>query len=110
MTTADHLPGLEALWSDSVLPEHLATRPAMPEARLARAVLDDAIDVVLEPMRLSRAARKLRKRTEEWLASDETTWPYSFLNICHALAVDPAWVRRRVHELRSASRHVRPAA
>lgn len=110
MTTADHIPGLEALWSDTVLPEHLATRPATPEARLARAVLDDAIDVVLEPPRFNRAARKLRKRTEEWLASDDVGWPYSFLNICHGLDVDPAWVRGRVHELQAASRPVRPAA
>lgn len=108
MTTADHLPGLEALWSDSVLPEHLATRPATPEARLARAVLDDAVDVVLEPMRFNRAARRLRKRTEEWFASGDPEWPYSFVNVCHGLGVDPEWVRRRVHELQTM--HVRPAA
>jgi len=108
--TTDHIPGLEALWSDSVLPEHLASRPTTPEERLARAVLDDAIEVVLAPMRFNRAARKLRKRTEHWLGSDDVNWPYSFVNICHGLAVDPMWVRNRVHELQAASRHVRPAA
>lgn len=110
MTTADHIPGLEALWSDSVLPEHLASRPGTPEQRLARAVLDDAIEVVLAPMRFSRASRGLHKRTERWLASDGVAWPYSFVNICHALAVDPEWVRRRVQVLQAASRRVRPAA
>jgi hypothetical protein len=110
MTTDHDLTGLKALWSDSVLPEHLANRPATPEERLARAVLDDAIDVALDTRAYGRRQRVLRAHTEQWLSSDDVAWPYSFFNICDALAVDPVWVRERVRSLRAAAAKVRPAA
>jgi hypothetical protein len=29
----------------------------------------------------------------EWIYSDDVVWPFSFLNVCGVLAIDPVYVR-----------------
>ena len=110
MTTDHDLAGLNVLWSDSILPERLPTRPTTPEQRLVRAVLEDAVDVVLDPRPHGRRGRVLLAQTEHWLSSNEVQGPYSFVNVCHALAVDPGSLRGRLRSLRAAVGRLRPAA
>jgi hypothetical protein len=62
--------------------------------RLMAAVLNDALAVIEH--RDGPQRRKLVRETEEWFASDDVTWPFSFRNVCAVLGVDPAGVRRVV--------------
>jgi hypothetical protein len=73
-----------------------------------RAVLEDALDVVLDPRPHGRRDRDLRRATERWLAEDDRDWPFSFVNVCDALAIDPDLLCEYAAEARH--RDVRPAA
>jgi hypothetical protein len=65
-----------------------------PEKRLMLAVLEDAIATFQRTTQApSRATRRAGDEVRTWLASDDTTWPYAFLNICHVLGFDPGYLR-----------------
>jgi hypothetical protein len=82
---------LPAQWYDSPLRAH-RTRG---EVALMAAVLDAAIsDFHLQFIRSGRRAQRLAQEAEEWMLSDETEWPFSFVNICTVLGLDPAYLRR----------------
>jgi hypothetical protein len=68
-----------------------------PEVALAKGVLVQA----------RRDLRRFRKAQDEigremyadarsWIASDDLWWPYSFLNVCEALALSPALLRKEL--------------
>src|SRR5262249_46122411 len=73
-----------------------------PERALMRAVLQRAIDDLAAPQLLSyqgaRGAAKLQRDTAAWFASEETSWPYSFVNICQTLGLDAAALRRALFQ------------
>jgi hypothetical protein len=81
-----------------ILPLQFFAAPAVsPEIRLLRAVLEDGLHVIQR----HAASPRLRKRrmfreTVAWLASDDVSSPFSFVNACHALGIDPDWVRSRM--------------
>lgn len=78
-------------WYDSPLRAH-RTRG---EVALMAAVLDSAIsDFHLQFVKRGRRAQRLAREAEEWMLSDETEWPFSFVNICAVLGLDPAYLRR----------------
>lgn len=65
-----------------------------PEKRLMLAILVDAVECFQKhapkhqgkPDRLFRASR-------EWIFQDDLKWPFSFLNICDAVGIDPRYLR-----------------
>jgi hypothetical protein len=60
-----------------------------PEKRLMLAVLEDAIATFKKcSSRESRRKRRLLGEVEEWVASADVKWPFSFQNICAALNID----------------------
>jgi hypothetical protein len=65
-----------------------------PEARLALAVLERAVDDYLYPRRMRPSERTVD--LDEWFASNSDDWPFSFVNCCHRLGLDPDYVRRGV--------------
>jgi len=76
--------------------------PRQPERRLAAAVLLQALE---DLTRLGRGALgdgsprdpSLRVRPVlAWFASDDVAWPYSFVNVCAHLRLDPGAVRARL--------------
>ena len=80
----------------AVLPEQFhgsakTTDSTRGEVALMRAVLEDAINCFQKrdphhPTRLAREA-------EQWIFADEFDWPFSFLNICSILGLDPDYLR-----------------
>jgi hypothetical protein len=52
--------------------------------------------------RTTLRARKHLGELEHWFASDDTVYPFSFLRICQALALDPGWVRAGLAHPRAA--------
>jgi hypothetical protein len=83
---------------------------ATGKLRLMRAVLEDALRIVLDATPIGRSARRAREEAARWIFEDDFAWPYSFRNVCRALLVDPAELRRRVRAHRTEAGIVRPAA
>ena len=87
--------GESGRWLDTqvLLPEQATPRRALdPERRLMLAVLHEAVLAYLTAG--PRSTRESMVEVEAWFASDDTTWPYSFGNLCDALGLDRAAVRR----------------
>lgn len=65
-----------------------------PEQNLMLAVLEDAIICFQRNVAATHPkGRELFKEAEEWLLSTDSSWLYSFENICDALSFDPAYLR-----------------
>jgi hypothetical protein len=65
------------------------------EKRLMLAVLEDAVGTFQKYTGATgRRAQRLFAEVEEWFASDDTDWPFTFVNICEALGLEPHYVRR----------------
>jgi hypothetical protein len=66
---------------------------------LMQAILEDAFACFHKQfVANTRRARRLGKEAEEWLFSDDICWPFSFVNICHALGLEPGHIRRRLRQ------------
>jgi len=84
---------------DTILPAQFfpGTAAHGPERRLMMAVLARALlDLQRDASTGTRRARRHLAEVEAWFASDSDVWPFSFVNICHALALDAAAVRSRL--------------
>jgi hypothetical protein len=68
-----------------------------PERELAVSVLAQAAQDI-EKCRVARHGRKRRiyREAYNWVASDDRSWPYSFLNLCDTLSLSPAFLRARL--------------
>ena len=76
-----------------------------PERRLMMAVLAKALlDLQTHAGTGTPRARRHLAEVEAWFASDDHVWPCSFVNLCHALDLDAAAVRRRLVGWRRAAR------
>lgn len=62
------------------------------ERRLLTAILEEAIDSFCS----SSPQRKGREEAAIWLFSDDWSWCFSFRNICNALDLDAAGIRKAV--------------
>ena len=66
-----------------------------PEKRLMLAVLEDAVGTFQKYADVSgRRARRLFAEAEEWFASNDQQWPFSFVSICQGLGLEPEYIRR----------------
>ena len=45
-------------------------------------------------------AQCLAKEAERWFFSNNERWPFSFINVCLVLRIDPGYVRVQLRELR----------
>ncbi len=77
-------------------------RTDQPEIRLMLAVMEDAVATyqryASEP---GRRNRRLFEEAESWIKSTDTSWPYSFENICAALRFEPETLRKGLEEWRT---------
>lgn len=68
---------------------------ARGERALMQAVLVDAITCFQKQfVDKSQRTQRLASEAEAWLFSDERHWPFSFLNICGVIGLDPEYLRR----------------
>jgi hypothetical protein len=73
---------------------HGKTEASQPERALLLAVLSEAIETFQKfAFAHSVSGRKLFSEAEEWLWSENSDDLFSFLGICEALGLQPAWVR-----------------
>ena len=60
-----------------------------------RAVLDDAINCYQKQfVTNTQRERRLAKEAEAWFFDNDERWPFSFVNVCRALALEPDYLRR----------------
>jgi hypothetical protein len=92
----------QAVAPDQVLPVQFCDggqrgRTQSPERELAVSVLAQAA-LDIERCREARRGRKRRiyREAYNWVASDDRSWPYSFLNLCDAVSLSPAFLRARL--------------
>ena len=65
------------------------------ERRLAIAVLQDAVDCFQKHLLArDRKARQMFLDAEQWIGSEDRSWPFSFENICDLLQINAAYLRR----------------
>jgi len=71
------------------------------EIALMHAVLEDAVDCFRKQF-VSRRRRdqRLAREAEEWFLSESDHWPFSFVNICAALELDPEYIRAGLNRWR----------
>lgn len=91
----------------AVMPEQFFSLPCCydkGEAALMYAVLEDALNCFAKQfVENGLRVRSLAEEAERWLFSDDDCWPFSFVNICLALKIDPGYVRLRLRQLRQCS-------
>jgi hypothetical protein len=95
----------DRLLSDAVLPVQFEeiwhrSHAVSPERSLALAVLWQAFDD-LSKHRFATRRRQQRFyiETYRWVASESRDWPFSFVNLCDTLNLDPEAVRDRLLDL-----------
>jgi hypothetical protein len=65
-----------------------------PEWRLMFAVLLDAVECFQKyPFARGNKLTRQVKDTEDWIFKDDHEWPFSFINICEAVGMDPQYLR-----------------
>ena len=85
---------------DSLLPAQFFTAlkqrsQVCGERRLMAAILEDAIDCFQKYLwAKDNRSRNLRQEAESWFFSDDDSWPFSFINVCEALDLEPDFLRR----------------
>lgn len=85
---------------DLITPEQHRDRVQMertdqPEIRLMLAVMEDAVATYQRyASEQGRRNRRLFEEAESWINSTDTSWPYSFENICGALGFEPETLRK----------------
>jgi hypothetical protein len=92
----------EALVPDAALPTQFAdiwyrSRAISPERALALAVLQEAV-VDLEKYRFAKRRRQQRLFWEayQWVASNDRHWPFSYVNLCELIGMEPESARRQL--------------
>jgi hypothetical protein len=72
---------------------------SQPEKRLMLAVLDDAVAIFLRDAGRPPGATPAEFGAAcSWLSSPDDEWPFSFVAICRALALDPSAIRRGLRQ------------
>ena len=90
--------GYSPLASAAVLPEqffahHNGVHSGIRTLMLA--ILEDALACFYKQfVTNSHRARRLGTEAENWIFTDDVCWPFSFVNICHVLGLEPAYIRR----------------
>jgi len=99
------------VWSRELIPEAVLPEQfygprrgvahLQSQVALRCAVLDDAIKCYRKQfVPHTRRERRLATEAEAWLFSDDDRWPFSFVNICRALGLEPEYLRRGLKQWR----------
>lgn len=70
--------------------------PGSAERALMRAVLEDAIRCLAGEIGPARERPQLAAEARQWISDRDERWPYSFVNVCENLGLNPAMLRGRL--------------
>ena len=85
--------------SESAIVDFYGTGDLQPEKKLMLAVLQGAVECFKEYAEHDR----LFKEAEEWIFEDDHDWPFSFINICQAVDMNPKYLRKGLLHLRQSA-------
>jgi hypothetical protein len=72
------------------------------EKRLMLAVLEEAVATFQRNVDAkTRHGQRVFSEAEDWIRSKNTAWPFAFENICHALEIEPEFLRRGLEDWKS---------
>lgn len=75
------------------------------EKRLMLAVLEEAVATFQRHLdSKARHGQRVFAEAEEWIQSADSSWPFAFENICHALDINPEYLRRGLERWKEAQR------
>jgi hypothetical protein len=75
--------------------DHHGTTGRQPEKSLMFAVLIDAVECFQKyPFLHDEYENRLFREAENWILENDREWLFSFINICHALTIDPHYLRK----------------
>jgi len=101
----------EDIWvSEVILPEQFQnlwrhSAAVAPEHALAAAVLSEGLnDLKRYRFAKRRRGQRLYWEAYAWVAADDRTWPFSFVNICESIGVAVEPVRNEVFAIASPTR------
>ena len=69
-----------------------------PHRRLMAAVLKTVLDDVRGPSRRA-SGQRAHEQARAYVASTDRSWPFSFENVCEAIGIDAASLRRALERL-----------
>jgi hypothetical protein len=73
------------------------------EKRLMLAVLEEAVATFQRNVDAkSRHGQRVFREAEEWIWSNDSSWPFAFENVCHALDIEPEFLRRGLERWKEA--------
>lgn len=86
---------VDILTIDQFLATHVSSSHLAPEKILLLAVLQDAVSCFQENLGASdRRKKRSFLEANEWFMAEDTSYIFSFVNICDALNVAPSYLRR----------------
>ena len=82
----------------AVLPSQFFSPPRnhyKGEMALMYAVLEDAVKCFAKQfVEKKLRTKRLAEEAEEWFFADDEHWPFSFINVCAALGINPQYLRQ----------------
>jgi len=88
----------------SVLPSQFFSSPRnhhKGEVALMYAVLEDAVKCFAKQFVEKRLrTKRLAEEAEEWFLANDERWPFSFINVCAALGLNPQYLRQGLDQWR----------
>lgn len=95
MPNGSYLDQLEPL---SIVPVQFQDASRMeepPEIGLLRAMLFDAIQLVMKPQRDSQSTKAEWREARAWIMSDSLA-PFGFIQVATACGIHPGWLRQKI--------------
>lgn len=78
-------------------PSHVANEVS----ELMLAVLEDAMRTYKDGVDSPIPAKRVEAfKVEAWVMSDDTDWPFAFVNVCNAVGLSPGYVRTAMRKWR----------
>ena len=97
MANASYIAGLDIPIPEQHFDQFHEPSQIQPEKRLMFAVLLDAVECFQKYA--GHEANRLFKDTDEWIFEDDPECPFSFINICEAVGMDPEYLRKGLSQL-----------
>ena len=112
LATAEKIQPEEAVASlfgpEVILPSQFSEQAGLKqsdrgEKRLMLAVLEEAVATFQRHAGTkTRHGQRVFREAEEWIESTDDSWPFAFENICHALDIEPEFLRRGLRSWKEA--------
>ncbi|MFN8546174.1 MAG: hypothetical protein U0807_18485 [Candidatus Binatia bacterium] len=98
LSTSTGKPPNVSIEPDVLLPvQHQGRTRLGPAQQLMLAVLEDALASYRRHGRgTGRRDRRLFGEVADWFSSEDTTWTFSFVNVCRALGFEPSAIREAI--------------